>query len=61
MTGKLTWKKSTYSGSQGNCVEVANMPGGGRAVRDSKNADGAVLRFDARQWQAFLAKTKAEH
>lgn len=59
MTGNLTWKKSSFSGSQGNCVEVAKLPEGGRAVRDSKNADGAVLRFGVSQWGAFVAKTKA--
>lgn len=60
MTGNLTtWKKSSYSGSQGNCVEVARLSEGGRAVRDSKDADGAVLRFGARQWRAFVTKTKA--
>jgi hypothetical protein len=60
MTGNLiTWKKSSYSGSSGNCVEVAQLAGGGRAVRDSKDADGAVLRFGASQWRTFLSATKA--
>jgi hypothetical protein len=39
--GDLTWRKSSYSGSgqdNANCVELA-----ARAVRDSKNPDGAVL------------------
>lgn len=32
----LTWIKSSYSGAgQANCVEVAVLPDGGRAVRDS--------------------------
>lgn len=35
-----TWRKSTYSGNQGGCVEVADLPDGSRAVRDSK-ASGA--------------------
>ena len=58
MTGKLTWKKSAHSGSAGNCVEVAVLPGGGRAVRDSKNPGGVMLRFDAAQWRRFTARTK---
>jgi hypothetical protein len=36
--------KSSYSGGgQANCVELAALPDGGRAVRDSKNPDGATL------------------
>ncbi|WP_239308080.1 DUF397 domain-containing protein [Frankia sp. Cj3] len=52
----LNWRKSSYSGGTGgNCVEVATLPDGGRAVRDSKNPDGPVLRFTATEWTAFLA------
>ncbi|MDH2424699.1 DUF397 domain-containing protein [Sphaerisporangium sp. TRM90804] len=51
----LTWRKSTYSSSEGsNCVEVAALPGGGRGVRDSKIHDSPVLRFTANEWQAFI-------
>ncbi|HEX4099429.1 MAG TPA: DUF397 domain-containing protein [Pseudonocardiaceae bacterium] len=46
--------KSTYSQAATNCVEVASL-GDGRAVRDSKNPTGAVLRFTAAQWSAFTA------
>ena len=45
------WRKSSYS-SSGNCVEVAGVRGGIK-VRDTKNRDGSVLRFDARTWQRF--------
>ncbi|MEU3166054.1 DUF397 domain-containing protein [Streptosporangium sp. NPDC006930] len=42
----LTWRKSTLSGANtDNCVEVANLPGGNRAVRDSKNPNGPMLNF----------------
>ncbi len=52
----LVWRKSSYSGGNGgNCVEVAVLPGGGPAVRDSKNPDGAVLFFTKTAWSAFLA------
>ncbi|MBL7498740.1 DUF397 domain-containing protein [Frankia sp. CNm7] len=50
-----TWRKSTYSGGNGACVEVAALPDGGRAVRDSKDPDGPALRFTAAEWAAFLA------
>jgi hypothetical protein len=54
----LRWRKSSFSG-QGDCVEIAGLPGGGAAVRDSKDPDGAVLTFTAGEWAAFLAGAKA--
>jgi hypothetical protein len=33
----LRWRKSSYSGNGGNCVEVASNLTGIVAVRDSKN------------------------
>ncbi|MCY7341625.1 MAG: DUF397 domain-containing protein [Pseudonocardia sp.] len=53
----LSWRKSSYSNGQGgNCVEVADLLEGGRAVRDTKdNGVGPVLLFTAREWQAFAA------
>jgi hypothetical protein len=50
-----SWRKSRRSGaSGGDCVEVAdNMPGV-VAVRDSKDRDGAVLRFPAAEWRVFI-------
>ncbi|MEU3170165.1 DUF397 domain-containing protein [Streptosporangium sp. NPDC006930] len=50
----FTWRKSSCSGSGDNCVEVAPLPGGGQAVRDSKNPDGPVLRFTPEQWNTFI-------
>jgi hypothetical protein len=48
---ELKWIKSSYSGAgQANCVEVAALPNGGRAVRDSKNPDGAILILTPAQW-----------
>jgi hypothetical protein len=48
------WIKSSLSFSNGNCVEVANLSGGGIGVRDSKNPEGSVLRFTTDEWQAFI-------
>ena len=48
------WMKSSLSFSNGNCVEVASLAGGGIGVRDSKDADGPVLRFTPDDWHAFL-------
>ncbi|MBW1603163.1 DUF397 domain-containing protein [Streptomyces sp. JJ66] len=51
----LEWVKSSYSGNNGNCVEVAVLPGCGRALRDSKNPDGPALMFTAGEWHTFAA------
>lgn len=47
------WFTSSYSGSHGECVEVA---GGttGVAIRDTKNRPLGALSFDGNEWQAFL-------
>ena len=48
------WVKSSFSFSNGNCIEVASLNGGSVGVRDSKNAEGLVLRFTQPEWHAFL-------
>jgi hypothetical protein len=48
------WIKSSLSFSNGNCVEVADLPAGEIGVRHSKHTDGAVLRFTPDEWHAFL-------
>jgi hypothetical protein len=53
-----TWRKSTYSGSNGSdCVEVG---GTGRAVvvRDTKDRAGAALTFGPDAWRRFAARIK---
>ncbi|MEQ4301643.1 DUF397 domain-containing protein [Plantactinospora sp. B6F1] len=53
---RVIWRKSTRSGSSGNCVEVATAP---RVVmvRDSKDQGGPVLTFTSAAWCAFIAST----
>ncbi|MFH8467519.1 DUF397 domain-containing protein [Streptomyces sp. NPDC017991] len=47
--------KSSYSGAENACVEVADTAVGGRAVRDSKQSDtGPLLTVSREGWQAFL-------
>lgn len=53
MTAPQTWRKSSYSGGQTNCLEVGRISDGA-AVRDSKNRDAGHLTATADQWSAFL-------
>ena len=48
------WVKSSLSFSNGNCVEVASLPGGEIGVRDSRDPAGPVLRFTPGDWDAFV-------
>ncbi|MER7794622.1 DUF397 domain-containing protein [Streptomyces sp. NPDC097640] len=52
--------KSSYSGQNNNCLEIAATSGGGRAVRDSKDRRGAHLTFTGGAWQAFLLGVKRQ-
>ena len=52
------WTKSSRSGAGNNCVEVADLDGG-RAVRDSKNPTGPVLRCTAAEWSVFTTALRA--
>jgi hypothetical protein len=47
------WRKASYSGNGGNCVEVATAAAT-VGVRDSKDKAGPVLSFSAEDWSAFL-------
>lgn len=49
---RANWRKSSYSGSNGNCVETA-ITSSNIAVRDSQNPEGLRLTFRAETWQAF--------
>ncbi|QIZ35198.1 DUF397 domain-containing protein [Saccharopolyspora sp. ASAGF58] len=76
MTTELCgWRKSSYSGVQGDCVEVGwskSSYSGAEGdcievalapqvvgVRDTKDRDGAALMFPRRQWVAFVSGLRA--
>ena len=48
------WVKSSLSFSNGNCVEVASLPGSTIGLRNSRDPEGPVLRFTPDEWDAFL-------
>jgi hypothetical protein len=51
----VTWTKSARSGpTGGNCVEVAFLPGGDVAMRNSYHPDGPALIFTPGEWDAFV-------
>lgn len=56
--GDVTWEKSPYSGSQGNCPQFAKLAHGLTAVRDSKNASGPALVFTAGEMAALARGVK---
>jgi hypothetical protein len=51
------WTKSRACSAEG-CVEVAQLPGGHVALRDSKDAGKAAHIFDSREWSAFISGVK---
>jgi hypothetical protein len=51
------WRKSSYSSSNANCVEVRSETQV-IDVRDSKNPDGPVLSFGSEDWAVFIAGVK---
>ncbi|WP_017581237.1 DUF397 domain-containing protein [Nocardiopsis valliformis] len=48
------YHKSSYSGGNGNCVEVAELPTGA-AVRDTQNRQAGHLSFTSQEWAALLS------
>jgi hypothetical protein len=53
----MDWRKSSYSGSNGSCVETASVSGV-ILVRDTTNRDGGTLEFTAETWAEFTASLR---
>ena len=54
---ELRWFKSSASSAAG-CVEIAHLPGGGVAVRDSKDRNKTPHVLSRHEWECFLAGAK---
>ncbi|MDR0343378.1 MAG: DUF397 domain-containing protein [Nocardiopsaceae bacterium] len=54
----VTWGKSSWSGANGDCVEVGLGLPGVVAVRDSKDRRGPALVFTPQAWQEFITRAK---
>jgi hypothetical protein len=57
LTG-AAWRKASYSGSVGNCVEVAPLVSGEIAMRNSRFPTGPALVYTRAEMAAFLAGAK---
>ncbi|MFE9243048.1 DUF397 domain-containing protein [Nocardiopsis sp. NPDC006938] len=55
----LVFRTSSYSGSAGNCVEVADLAGVS-AVRDTQNRSLGHILFPGREWAALLSTARTE-
>lgn len=57
----VTWRKSSFSGGNGGsgCIEVALLPGGEVAVRDTKDRTLPPHHHSAPAWREFLAAVRA--
>ena len=55
----MSWRKSSYSGSTNNCVEIADGFVDAVPVRDSKDPDGPHLEFSGEAWSSFVNALKS--
>jgi hypothetical protein len=52
------WRKSSASNSSGCCVEIAELPGGKVAVRNSRDKPGPALIWQRSELEGFLLAVK---
>lgn len=50
----VVWRKSNRSNPSGNCVELAQLPGGDIAVRNSRHPAGPALIYTRAEITAFI-------
>jgi Domain of unknown function (DUF397) len=54
-----TWRKSSFSGNNGHCVEVAVLPAGEIAVRNSNRREAGHVLFARAEMAAWIEGCKA--
>ena len=54
---RATWRKASYSGDQGACVELADLATV-VGVRDSKDPEGPILTFDRQAVAALTTRIR---
>ncbi|MCP2339518.1 DUF397 domain-containing protein [Actinomadura rupiterrae] len=55
---RLVWMKSRRSNPNGNCVELAELPTGDIAVRNSRYPEGPILVYTRAEVEAFVGGAK---
>jgi hypothetical protein len=55
---EVAWRKSRHSNSQGTCVELAELPDGSIAMRNSQHPDSPALIYTPAEIDAFIRGAK---
>ncbi|MYV98534.1 DUF397 domain-containing protein [Streptomyces sp. SID3343] len=56
----IEWRKSSYSGHDTDCIEVARLDVRTTAVRDTKNRSHGAFALPSTSWIALIEAVKNE-